>query len=196
MDIDLKRWDAATAEDREALAVSVARALDDFEFVGLETFELGDQARQVALFESDAGTFALVPGGPAKLGFDPSRDWTPTDLEAASWLETAKEWADGEAIEAFVRRSTTPVRQVEIAPMLVETTPFEPGWMPVDTEDEAVQRALEDHASVGTVELHRDDGVLRIDDDIERHPPAGERRERERDADARGHGPRARAGAR
>lgn len=87
MDISLERWNEITAAEREALAQRLALQLPlGFVFHTIQQYQLGEQRYHIALYQKDAATFALIPGGSVSLGYNANRAWTPHADEHASWL--------------------------------------------------------------------------------------------------------------
>src|SRR6185503_7392839 len=63
--VDLKRWDAASKEDRRAAAKEVAKRAPGIELLRVESFTCGTESHEVAVNRhSKTGVeFVLVPGG-------------------------------------------------------------------------------------------------------------------------------------
>ncbi len=70
--LTLSRWDQLNVAEHEETASAVATRLPEpFRFTGLETYALGQQRHRVAFFLWQEVRFALLPGGPATLGYAP-----------------------------------------------------------------------------------------------------------------------------
>lgn len=117
---ELDAWDGATSEARRATALTVADTLPDgFEFTGLESYTLGGQTHEIASFQYDEAEFLLLPGrSRADLGFDRSQSLEMTPEQAADWKNTST--AHGISLDEYLDRYLSPLRQVMIAPLLVE----------------------------------------------------------------------------
>ena len=125
MDLSLPRWKSLSDSERESDAKRLASTLPaGFTFHAL--------AGNEAVFVFRDVKFVLVPGSEAKLGFDAERAWNPTAEETESWQRTAQEYGLTESIHEHVMAVTLRPREVEIAPFLVETSPWELGWTTID----------------------------------------------------------------
>lgn len=118
--LQLSYWDQFTANEAEAAGRALARSLPaPWAFAGVEHHAMGDQQRQVAFFTWEGGRFALIPGGEVTLGYDRGRPFVPDKRSLAEWQrnsqrEIDKDWA------SFLDRCLTPLRQVTLAPLLLE----------------------------------------------------------------------------
>ncbi|WP_329315470.1 hypothetical protein OG723_34635 [Streptomyces sp. NBC_01278] len=86
----------------------------------LDTVEhLGGPLHRVRI-ERGGQEFALVPGGPVRLGFDPQA-WAPTPAQAADYAESAAEgYGYGHAdLKAHLADVLSPLRTVTLATVLV-----------------------------------------------------------------------------
>lgn len=99
---------------------------------------LGNSAQGMELFEYDQATFALLPGGEAQLGFDPS--WRPTAQENHSWRQSQEEFLlPGRSLTEFVAMHTRPARTTWIPPLLVEVKAQSLEWEPLSMDDRVLQ---------------------------------------------------------
>ncbi len=132
-----------SAADRRTCAERLARQLPaGFTFQTLESFTLGDQTREVALFKSANGKFSLIPGGEITLGYDADRPWEPTLDELISWNESAKQYGISWTLREHIARATLRRRTVTFRPFLMETTAKELCWQPIPSNDPSVQSAV------------------------------------------------------
>jgi hypothetical protein len=117
--LDIVAWDAATRSDRSAAAETVAASLPSaFEFQGLAAYRLGTRSHEIATFSHGKARFALLPGADAAtLGYDRSRPFVPTALQAASWADA--EEAQG-GLPDFLDQCLTPLRRGGVTPFLIE----------------------------------------------------------------------------
>lgn len=105
---------------------------------------LGGSVNDIAFYQAGDAAFALIPGAMASLGYDPDRAWEPNLDELESWRETADEYEIAKSIQEEVADLTLRVRQVEISPILIETTAGELGWERIGTDDPEVQDILQE----------------------------------------------------
>lgn len=131
LDLSFPRWRAATEAERRALVASLARQLPTG-FAPLDVHGV------VATFAAGGRTFALVPGGQVTIGWDPG-GWQPDARERASYADSAREYGLDEDLVDFVAARTLRRREVELAPLLVETAAAELAWEPADDEDAEVR---------------------------------------------------------
>ena len=121
--LTLAVWDALAPAGREAAAREVAERLPEpFQFKGMKTYSLGAQTHEMAIFGWKRSKFALIPGGPARLGFD--ENVTPFNAEQC------ENWQDTEAsfdlsLEDFRRGAMTVPRATTLEPFLIEVRPTE-----------------------------------------------------------------------
>lgn len=122
--LQLRHWDQLDASAQEAAARAVAPQLPaPFRFAGLEQHELGQQCHRVAFFTWNAARFALLPGGPATLGYEPG-SFRPTEAHQRSWEETCRDYPQmllkSPTLEHYLENRLTPLRQKTIQPLLLE----------------------------------------------------------------------------
>jgi hypothetical protein len=162
MDLSANHWNRVTLSERERIARKLAKQLPTtFSFQGIRSHRLGQGRQQVALFEGHSANFALVPGGQAVIGFDVD-PWKPTPDELESWQDTAEEYSIDKSIEDFVADATQRVRQVELPPLLIETTARELAWQPLTKNDPEVLAILSEYGSRGQVEVCRGEISTRV----------------------------------
>jgi hypothetical protein len=144
MDLSLERWDGATHSDRNANAVRLAKQLPTgFAFDSARRCRLGDQQHEVAFFRQGSSRFALIPGGPVRLGYDAGRPWQPTSDELESWEFDHDDWFEPDrTIQECIAEVTLRPHSVEFTPFLIETTAGELGWEPVGLDDPIIPEML------------------------------------------------------
>ncbi len=162
MDLSIDRWEGMTTADRETVARRLASELPTgFAFESLRTCRLVDRWHPVAFYREGDARFALIPGGTASIGFDPE-GWEPDPDERESWESTAEEYEFEGTISDHVARATSRVRPIELAPLLVETVPFEPGWEAIGPDDPEVREILREYGSSRRVEASREGTSTRV----------------------------------
>lgn len=121
--LTLSCWDQLDSSAQEEAAYGIAARLPEpFRFDGLETHEPGQQRHRVAFFTWNEARFALIPGGPATLGYA-SGSFFPTEAHLQSWEEFRSEWSEivpESTIESYLEHKLTPLRQVTLQPFLLE----------------------------------------------------------------------------
>jgi hypothetical protein len=130
--LTLNRWDHLSPDEQDEAAYAVASQLPEpFRFDDLETHELGQQRHRVAFFLWNEARFALIPGGPATLGYTPG-SFIPTEAHLQSWEETRREFfletspsrvrgaPKYPTLESYLEANLTPLRQVAFQPFLLE----------------------------------------------------------------------------
>ena len=123
------RWAALTDAERRAAAEDVVRQLP-------QGFAPASVEGRVARFEHDDRTYALVPGGQVRIGFDVAC-WQPSKDERKSWTRTAKEHRLPDLHE-YLAKVTQHPRDVALPALLVATQPEDVGWEPVALDDPRV----------------------------------------------------------
>ncbi len=99
----LEPWEALSDAERIAAARRLVASLPEgFSFNRVAVQSLGDQVHPVAFFDWEPvgwehsewyrGTFALVPGNLATLGYDRNHPFVPTESQLESWAYSQKEW--------------------------------------------------------------------------------------------------------
>ena len=118
--LELDLWDSLTNSERVAVAKAVADSLSPFILDGLQIHSLGDQTHEIAFFRYENARFALLPGrSPATLGYDRTNPPKLTPVHAADWQSSyGQEF--GVTFEGVLDEWQTPLRQVSIAPLLME----------------------------------------------------------------------------
>jgi hypothetical protein len=122
--LTLGRWDQVrSAEQAEVAAAVAARLSGPFRFTGLEDYELGQQRHRVACFTWNEARFALIPGGPATLGYAPG-SFRATEVQQQSWEETCrtnpKIAQEFPRLDSYLEYRLTPLRQVTLQPFLLQ----------------------------------------------------------------------------
>jgi hypothetical protein len=96
-------------------------------------------------YEYAGAVFSLLPGGKATLGF--SGDWKPSAEELNSWKETQEEYElPGSCPAEFITTVTTPLRTVEIPPLLVEVKFQNFQWVSLANDDPLLERVRDNPA--------------------------------------------------
>ena len=166
-DLTLDRWQGLSDTDRVATAKKLLAQLPvGFSFGGVHARTLGASTHQVAEFGNGGVTFALVPGGPMTLGFDPER-FRPNPEELESWRGSADEYGIEASLTEHLASVTLRPRSVAFAPLLVETSAGEVAWEQLSPDDPAaaeVVRELRDSSS-RRLQVHGGDGVVRATSD-------------------------------
>src|SRR5262245_43370387 len=172
-DLTLDNWERLPPEERRALALRLGRELPDgFTFHSLQSFELGGQKRPVAVYEFGGASFALIPGGTCRLGYDPDRPWEPTREEQESWQTTAEEYGMDHTLREHLAQVTLKPRVVRLRPFLMETAAGELGWEPIAVDDPEVKEILREHFREGRssprqIQVHRGESTVRVRRDPE-----------------------------
>lgn len=122
--LTLSRWDQLDSSAQEEAAYAVASRLPEpFRFDGLVTHELGQQRHRLAFFTWNEARFALIPGGPATLGYAPG-SFFPTEAHMQSWEGTCREYPDlaleFPTLESYLEHKLSPLRQVTLQHFLLE----------------------------------------------------------------------------
>ncbi len=140
--LTLADWDRMPPQDRRALAKRLARELPGgFTLRSLRFHKLGPQRHPVALYDFEGSSFALIPGGKARLGFDPD-GWEPTRKEQESWQDTVESYGIERTLREHVAAATLRPRKVRLRPFLMETEAGEVGWEPIPANDPEVQEIV------------------------------------------------------
>ena len=161
MEISLDRWKALSTAQREESARQIASHLPTgFAFDSIECFSpaTGD----VAFFTFGTARFALIPGGVFNLGFDPERQWHPTDEELQSWQYTAEEYGLSGSIHDHIVRSTLRRRRVELRSFLIETVAHELGWTNVSANDREIQSLIQKYKNTKQLTVCTGETTTRI----------------------------------
>ncbi|MDQ0173622.1 hypothetical protein [Paenibacillus tundrae] len=138
-------WVGLSAPEKDEWMHTIARKLpEQMRYDGLQTFERYGQRTETGVFVCGRQQFVFVPGDRVTLGWD---SWQEGMNEATSsdLLEAVSEYGV-EDVESFLSDQMSPVREVEIAPMLVECRTRSLGWIEV-TEEEAMQQDDADFAA-------------------------------------------------
>ncbi|WP_339305694.1 hypothetical protein NST33_26910 [Paenibacillus sp. FSL L8-0435] len=161
-------WQALNAQDKEASMRKLVRQLPDgMVYKGLETFERFGQRMETGVFTEEGLRFLFVPGDRVTLGWDRwqhgMNEETSADLH-----ETVSEYGV-EDVDSFLASQMSPVRTVNIAPMLVECELISLGWIEVSEEEAHAQEdpdfpsALEQfkQSEIREYELHQQFRLIR-----------------------------------
>ncbi|MCG7380445.1 hypothetical protein MH215_26060 [Paenibacillus sp. ACRSA] len=134
----------STPEKEEWMQTIVRKLPEQMRYDGLQTFERYGQRTETGVFVCGGQKFVFVPGDRVTLGWD---GWQEGMNEATSTdlLETVSEYGI-EDVDSFLSDQMSPVREVEIAPMLVECCAHSLGWIKV-TEEEARKQGDPDFAA-------------------------------------------------
>ncbi|MDR1322693.1 MAG: formylglycine-generating enzyme family protein [Gracilibacteraceae bacterium] len=124
-----QNYDALSASEREKVLRSLAAADPRFQLLRFERFERFGALTETAIFTCAGKEFVFVPGDTVTLGWDSFTEGMDERTNAAMARALAEfEITD---IEGFIAESTSPVRQVTIAPMLAEREVGVVGWREV-----------------------------------------------------------------
>src|SRR5262249_55619023 len=116
----LEAWDASSLEEQMQIIAVIAGKLEPaLRLLGWERHVLGDQAHTIALFAHGTRRLALLPGYVGDLGDDPARHQVPDHVEDAWRQHRDPRHATFADCLSFWH---TPLRQVRLAPFLIETT--------------------------------------------------------------------------
>jgi hypothetical protein len=144
--LNLANWERMPPKERRELAKRLARELPTgFSFRSLRSYQLGGRKHPVALFEFDGSSFALIPGGSIRLGYDPDRAWEPTPDEQESWEATAEEYGLKRTLPEHIAEVTLKPREVRLGAFLMETVAGEVGWEPIPVDDPEVKKIVRGH---------------------------------------------------
>jgi hypothetical protein len=118
--LDLDAWDAATSDDRLAVALAVAEMFaKEFVFNGLAIHTLGDLSHEIAVFQHDNCSFALLPGQQnALLGYDRSHPFEPNEGQLNDWRIVHDQYQC--TIDEYLDECLGPLRRATIGPLLIE----------------------------------------------------------------------------
>jgi hypothetical protein len=132
--LTLPVWDRFDASTGEAVARAVERCLPEpWRFVRVTWHEMGDQKRHVAFFDWNGTEFALIPGGEVTLGYDRANPFRPSPEQRRDWQRSRRDFGYP-TLDRYLKERLAPLRNVLIAPALVETRYRE--WYPNTDDDE------------------------------------------------------------
>ncbi|WP_339237891.1 hypothetical protein MKX40_26640 [Paenibacillus sp. FSL R5-0517] len=165
-------WQELNTQDKEAWMRKLIHQLPEgMVYEGLETFERFGQRIQTGVFTHEEERFVFVPGNRITLGWDRwqhgMNEETSGDLH-----ETVSEYGV-EDVDSFLASQMSPVRTVNIAPMLVECETISLGWIEVSEEEAFAQEdsdfpaALEQfkQSEIREYELHQQFRLIRQSED-------------------------------
>lgn len=165
-------WQRLSAQDKEEWMCKLVRQLpDDMQYECLETFERFGQRMETGVFMYDEQKFVFVPGDQVTLGWDRWQHGM-NEVTSADIHETVSEYGVGD-VDSFLVSQMSPVREVTIAPMLVECEPISLGWIEVSEEETFAQEdpdfpaALEQfqRSEIREYELHQQFRLIRQGED-------------------------------
>jgi hypothetical protein len=119
--LQLALWDRLDNVGAERVGRTLAQGLSfPWRFLRAQEYAAGDQHRAIALYGWNDAEFALIPGGPSRLGYDPLRppDLTEQDLE--NWEKSGY----GNVGE-YLNTTLTAPREIALAPFLMEVSSHE-----------------------------------------------------------------------
>ncbi|WP_145414478.1 formylglycine-generating enzyme family protein [Paenibacillus xylanexedens] len=168
-------WQGLSEQDKQEWMQRIVLQLPEgMQYEGLQTFERYGQRTQTGVFTHDEQRFVFVPGDQVTLGWEKWHhgmdEQTTADLH-----ETASSYGI-EDVQSFLAGQMSPVRAVNIGPMLVECETTSLGWIEV-TEEEAFAQEHDDfpkalaefkESGLNEYELHlefkliQDQGEVRI----------------------------------
>ncbi|MDN4604330.1 hypothetical protein P5G61_24100 [Paenibacillus sp. F6_3S_P_1C] len=132
----MEAWKGLSTQEKEKCLRDMRNDLPaGMHYKGLETFERFGQQIETGVFLYDEQRFVFVPGDRVTLGWDCWQDGMNEET-SADLLETVSEYGV-EDVDSFLSSQMSPVREVQIAPMLVECSSHSLGWIEV-TEAEAM----------------------------------------------------------
>jgi hypothetical protein len=133
------QWLDCSDEEAARIAHDIADR-HELRLVALRWHGYAGRTHRLALFDRAGLAFTLVPGGQPVLGYDGAR-FRPTPAQAASFAESAEEWALPGMAE-FLDTVTSPVCRVEVPAMLVAVEAFEPCASDLDPDDPRVRELV------------------------------------------------------
>ncbi|MFE9663489.1 hypothetical protein [Streptomyces sp. NPDC005955] len=140
-DLTLAQWRSLEPPAARRLAQEAADQVDG-RVTLVETVEhLGAPLHRVRI-ERRAQEFALVPGGPLTLGFDPDA-WRPTPAQAADYAESLDQgFGHGPDLRAHLAQVLSPRRSVVLATVLMAVEDEELTEPPADMPASLAARGL------------------------------------------------------
>jgi hypothetical protein len=171
-DLTLQRWDELQPEQRQAVAEHLARMIPGrISLIGLERYRMGTQCHEIASYDIAGARFALIPGGPVRLGYDRG-SFIPLTAIEHEWHQSLSDLG-GDAIEEipciedYLDSSLSPLRRLTLSPYLIEVTPWR-------TQPEFGLRRAQSHADV-TQMVQKEGFRLPTSDEWEHACAAGSR---------------------
>lgn len=149
-------YQAISAAEKKALTQAIGRQTGA-EWKRMERFSRWGQGLETAVYTIQGAEFVFVPGDAVTLGWNgfPSElDEAAQSLKSALMEDVQEYWCGELTLEEMLAALTTPARQVEIPPMLVERRP----------------RPVEDGQPVPLEELERDERVRSSLEAFRRNP--------------------------
>ncbi|MEU7908862.1 hypothetical protein [Actinoplanes sp. NPDC049118] len=133
-DLTLSAWLNLSDEAATRTAAAIARGAD------VRLLEVGPHAYagrsgRVALFERNDITYALVPGGTARLGHASDR-WVPSARQLAGFAEAAAAYDLPGPLHRFVAEATSPPREVTLPARLIAVRSDDADTLLPDDDDD------------------------------------------------------------
>ena len=143
-------YGALSAPEQQALTQEISRKTGA-QWMRMQQFSRWGQALNTAVYQLQGTEFVFVPGGTVTLGwggFPPAPDEAGLALKSALTEDVQEYWCGEVTLEEMLEALTTPLRQVEMPPMLVERRPRPVAYgQPVSLEalerDERMSASLE-----------------------------------------------------
>jgi hypothetical protein len=110
-------WLALSDEAATRTAGAIARDAGAT-LAGVRPHNYAGRPGRIALFDRDGLRYALVPGGPARLGFDTAR-FVPSAGQLTDYAEAVEEEYASGGLSEFVAGTTSPFREVTMPARLV-----------------------------------------------------------------------------
>ncbi len=116
---DINKWQTAGIEEKNKAAKDILKNLpDSFLFKGIS-----DTTFKTALYDCKGALFVLVPGMQGRqLGYEDLKSFELSAEQLDDYKKTEEEF--GYTLEDFLDDHQTPLRTVNIKPLLVEMNPF------------------------------------------------------------------------
>ncbi|MGF9700427.1 hypothetical protein [Paenibacillus sp. MABNR03] len=156
----------------ELLRRMVDRGPAGMEYAGVRAFERYGQRIETGMFSHAGRSFVFVPGDRVTLGWNRWQDGMNQET-SADLHETVIEYGV-EDVDSFLASQMSPMREVDIAPMLVECGTQSLGWIEV-TEEEALAQNEPDfaaelekfkHSGLGGFERSQAFRLVRLGEDV------------------------------
>ncbi len=139
--LTLDQWRSFELPTARRVAAEAADSVDG-RVTRIETTEhLGAPLHRVRI-ERDGQEFALVPGGPVSLGFDPD-GWHPTPQQTADYAGSLEQgFGYGPDLRAHLAQVLSPRRNVVVATVLMAVEDEKPTELPADMPAALAARGL------------------------------------------------------
>lgn len=126
---DLGAWDACDRVTKEVIARQSCQELG-LDFDSVRTFEQAEQRHDIGMALFDGSEWVLVPGGDARLGYDPG-SFKPTALQLESYADTQREYGLPD-LDEYLVDSLSRSRPVHVGPFWMEVNSLQLGREPLD----------------------------------------------------------------